>query len=253
MSPDHRQHRGAHPADRELFAVDRLPALRTATAELSWLLSRGYSAKSARALVGDRHSLNERQRLAVARAACSDTSRARRLATQLSPLASRRQNLLIDGFNLIVTLEAALSGGILLHCRDGCLRDLASVHGSYRSVMETGPALALVGDALAWLEPQSVRWLLDQPVSNSGRLAQRIRHLAAERGWNWEVELVFNPDAEIAAATGVAVTSDSAVLDRVAGWVNLAAQIVRQSLPESWVVNLSDDSVPAKPDASCPS
>src|SRR6266404_1471952 len=45
--------------------------------------------------------------------------------------------LLIDGFNLILTLESALGGGVMLVGRDGCYRDMASVHGTYRRVEET--------------------------------------------------------------------------------------------------------------------
>ena len=63
MSPDTRQHRGAHPADKQLFSDRYLPELRDSTADLSWLLSRGYSLKSSAKLVGDRHNLKERQRL----------------------------------------------------------------------------------------------------------------------------------------------------------------------------------------------
>src|SRR5207245_4573046 len=95
----------------------------------------------------------------------------------------RGEALVIDGFNRILHLEVALSGGVLLRCRDGCTRDLASLHGSYRSVVETETAIRLAGEALAELAPRSVEWLLDRPVSNSGRLAQRIETLGREAGW----------------------------------------------------------------------
>ena len=61
------------------------------------------------------------------------------------------EQVVIDGFNLLITLEAALSGGLVLLCRDGCLRDLSSVHGSYRSVQETERAINLIGTTLAEL------------------------------------------------------------------------------------------------------
>jgi hypothetical protein len=82
---------------------------------------------------------------------------------------------------------------------------------------------------------------LDKPISNSGRLAERIRNLAAGRGWPWSVELVFNPDAEIAASARVAVTSDSNVLDRAARWVNLGRQLFAAGRPESWLIDLRPD------------
>src|SRR5437867_1972479 len=194
MSPDIRQHRGAHPEDRKLFADDQLTALRTATTELSWLLTHGYAIKGALKLVGDRHALTDRQRLAVSRAACSDQSKTHRLSSRAGIESLRGEEVIIDGFNLIITIEAALSGGVLLSCRDGCIRDLSSVHGSYRSVNETDQAIQLIGTALGICEPGSVAWVLDRPISNSGRLANRIRDRATQLGWNWSVDVVFNPD-----------------------------------------------------------
>ena len=241
MSPDRRQHRGAHPADRQLFAVERLADLRAAVAELSWLLTRGYALKSALKLVGDRYALTERQRLAVSRAACSDASLERRAARCLPLDEVKGRQLILDGFNLIITTEAALGGGVLLLCRDGCVRDLSGVHGSYRAVSETEGALEMIGEALALLQPAAAGWLLDKPISNSGRLAERMRNLAAVRGWPWSVELVFNPDGEMAASARVAVTSDSNILDRAARWINLARHLVAARLPGAWLIDLRPD------------
>lgn len=178
MSPDLRKHRGAHPEDRSLFAAEHLPVLRTATSELSWLLTREYSMKGALKLVGDRYTLTDRQRLAVSRAACSDQGKARRARTLISTDDVAGKDMIVDGFNLIITIEAALSGGLLMICRDDCIRDLSSVHGSYRSVDETERAITLIGEAIDTLQPRSVRWVLDRPISNSGRLAKRIRDAA---------------------------------------------------------------------------
>ena len=238
MSPDRRRHRGAHPEDARLFEGASLPSLRVAVSELSWLLSRGYQTKSALKLVGDRHSLRERQRLAVARAACPDESLVRRRARRVGEGEVAGEGLIVDGFNLVITLEAALSGGVLVKGRDGCVRDLSSVHGSYRAVEETERAVVLAGEALAALAPSSVLWVLDRPVSNSGRLAERVRAVAQERGWSWEVAVEFNPDREIVNSSRVAVTSDSNVLDGVARWLNLGRMIVERHVPEAWVIDL---------------
>lgn len=238
VSPDKRQHRGAHPADRELFAEVNLSRLRAATSELSWLLSRGYAMKATLKLVGDQYSLTERQRLAVSRAACTEAQRESRGARCLPALRIENEYLFVDGFNLIITVEAALGGGLLILCRDECIRDLSSVHGSYRSVMETDRAIGLVGDTLECLKPKAVRWFLDRPISNSGRLARRLRDLAEEHNWSWSVDVVFNPDAEILSSDGIVVTSDSLILDRAARWVNLNRYLVEKYLTESWVIDL---------------
>lgn len=239
MSPDRRRHRGAHPEDARLFADERLAALRVATDELSWLLGRGYQPKSALKLVGDRHGLRERQRLAVSRAACPDERAEGRRASRLDAGGVAGSELIVDGFNLVITLEAALAGGVLILCRDGCVRDLSSVHGSYRAVEETERAVLLAGEALAAQRPASVMWLFDKPVSNSGRLAVRVRNIAAERGWPWTVEVEFNPDRTIINSGRVAVTSDSNILDRAARWLNLSRLLVERSVAHAWLVDLS--------------
>lgn len=124
----------------------------------------------------------------------------------------------MDGFNQLITIEAALSGAVILSGADGRLRDLSSVHGTYRSVEETEAALHLLGEALAGAG--QVRVVLDRPVSNSGRLAGRMRALGME------VELSDQADATLllAASRGAClVSADGPLLDRaVAAGARLA-------------------------------
>ncbi len=213
--PDRRRHRGPHPEDARLFAEAALPTLRAATAELSWLLGRGYAEAAALRLVGDHHQLHRRQRAAVARAACAPAVARRRRARTL-PVAGR--DVVVDGFNLVVTAEAALAGAVILRCADGRLRDLAGVHGTWRRVAETEAALALLLAALA--PARRVRWLFDRPVSNSGRLAARLRAAGAE------AEAVDRTDAAVAALAAegwLAATADGPLLDRVPASADLLA------------------------------
>jgi hypothetical protein len=241
--PDHRTHRGAHPEDARLFAADALPGLRAATAELSWLLTRGYAAPSALGLVGDRHALNARQRVAVRRCACADGALESRLARRVATGGVAGRLLLIDGYNVLTTVEASLGGGVVLAGRDGCFRDMASMHGTYRSVEETRPALELFADRLAALGVTSARWYLDAPVSNSGRLRAILLDVARQRGQRWEVDLVPDPDAVLPALAAsdpgvVVATADSGILDAPVAWFSLAAEIVG-SVQRAWVVDLS--------------
>jgi hypothetical protein len=202
------------------------------------LLTRGYNITSSLKLVGDRHGLRERQRLAVSRCACSEQDRQRRKDHVIAVEQLRGQEVTVDGFNLIITLEAALSGGPLLVGVDDCIRDLSSVHGSYRSVEETDRAIDMIGRALEQLAPSSVHWFLDRPVSNSGRLAAKITDLGTRHGWPWKVEVVFNPDSAIIAATGVAITSDASILDGVERWTDLKSYLIAREIRDAWQIDL---------------
>jgi hypothetical protein len=239
--PDHRAHRGAHPEDERLFSPVAWPRLKEAVADLSFLLTRGYNDVSALKLCGDRYALTERQRRAVGRAACADQALARRRAHQLAPAAIAGQPLSIDGFNVLTTVEAALGGAVLLACRDGTYRDMASVHGSYRKVEESAPALLRIGQVLGALQAGPATWYLDSPVSNSGRLKALIYEVAAEQGWGWRVEVVQSPDEVLARGADIAVTADSGILDRCARWFNLARLVVERAVPTARVVPLGDE------------
>lgn len=240
--PDRRRHRGAHPADDARFATRHHPALQRAASELSWLLSRGYPMRAALALVGDRHALDARQRKAVERSACSDAARAERTARRLDAAALRGRELWIDGLNVLTTVEAAFGGCPLLLGRDGSMRDMASVHGTWRRVVETSTAVGCVG---TWLEAHAVgpvRWLVDRPVSNSGRLCALLREVAAEHAWCWSADACDDPDRELADAPPdvVVASADSGVLDRCGSWFPLARAVVAAAVAGARCIDLGD-------------
>jgi hypothetical protein len=238
--PDKRTHRGAHPEDGEHFAPPWHAALRQAVGDLSWLLSHGYATPSAVKVVGDRYGLSARQRTAVTRCACTDAARDDRLRRQI-PLADLRgREILIDGYNVLTTIEVALGHGWVLAARDTTFRDMASIHGSYRKVEETAPAIEWLGQTLADGGVARCMLYLDQPVSNSGRLKGIVKEIVAGRGWPWEVQIVMNPDAVLIAAhdDAVVASADSVVMDGCARWMNLAREVVTRHVPDANVIDL---------------
>ncbi|MHC4438753.1 MAG: DUF434 domain-containing protein [Planctomycetota bacterium] len=239
--PDKRSHRGPHPADEKLFAAEAISDLRSALADFSLLLTKGYADKSALKLVGDKFSLTERQRLAVMRCACSDRQLASRSENRIEAKNLAGQSVAVDGYNVLITVEAAMSGGVIFAGRDGCFRDLASIHGTYRKVTETIPAVRMIAEFLQDLGAGKVMWLLDSPVSNSGRLKTLIRELAEQNNWNWEIELLLSPDAELIKTDLIVASSDSVILDGCRRWINLATAIIRQKLPSAWIIDLSSE------------
>lgn len=238
--PDSRRHRGPHPEDRELFGAAARGPLQAAVTDLSWLLDSGYAANAALKLVGDRFALRERQRRAVLRSSCTDAQRQHRASRRADPTNLRGATVWIDGFNVLTTVEAALSGGVLLRGRDGALRDMASMHGSYRKVEETIPAIHCIAECITDHGLTACRWLLDAPVSNSGRLKTRILGVAKERGLDWTVDVVADPDAVLIEADGVVVASaDARILDLGGPSWNLAAAAVARCTSDPWLVDLS--------------
>ncbi len=236
--PDRRNHRGPHPDDESLFARNEWPVLRGAVADYGWLLSHGYAHGSSLKLVGDRYGLVSRQRTAVGRCTCSDADRASRQERRVGAEALIGRPLWLDGYNVLTTIEAALAGGVILPGCDGAYRDMASMHGSFRKVEETRPAIELIAKVTASLRVEESVWYLDRPVSNSGRLKTILEDLAAEHGRQWRVELVPDPDPVLAEAEHVVATADSAILDRCKAWFNLAREVVDREIPSARIVDL---------------
>lgn len=235
---DKRKSRGPAPDDRKCFGPEQVETLRTAVRDHSWLLTRGYAQPGALKLVGDRYSLRQRQRTAVMRAACSDQSLSRRCSTCLGFSDLKGRGIIIDGYNLLITIESALSGALILKCRDGTCRDLAALHSTYRRIEQTLPALEEIADILIQGRVGHARLLFDRPVSNSGRLKMLARDLFHQRNLDWQVETSQSPDREMIESDRVVISSDSAVLDRCETWTNAAAMIVNK-IDDPWLLDLS--------------
>lgn len=117
---------------------------------------------------------------------------------------------------------------------------MASMHGSYRKVAETLPALELLGRVTATLGVKECLWYLDRPVSNSGRLKGMMQQVAAANAWPWRVELIPDPDAVLAEADQIVATADSSILDRCGAWFNLARETLVRHVPQARVLKVID-------------
>ncbi len=235
--PNKQKHRGRHPRDNVLFAEKQFPRLREAVVDLSHLLSRGYNDNAANKLVGDRYQLAARQRALLLRAACPKETSKTRQSKRIEKIEN--STLCLDGYNILITVETMLSGGVLLRGADGCIRDLASVHGSYRKVEETIPAIKLIGRHLQETTFKKMCWYFDAPVSNSGRLAALLREMAEEHGWSWEVEVVRSPDNVLKASKDVITTSDGIILDGCVHWFDLLTLIYSELPAKPYILDFS--------------
>ena len=221
------RNRGKEGRDDELFGTEKARmAICNAVADISYLLGKGYNEKSSVALAGNRYKLNTRQQKAVRGIAASIDDVKQRNKKEVSASFLTGKNLDIDGFNLLILLETAYSGGYLFKGMDGAYRDLSSVHGSYKRVTKTMDVLEQVGHLLKTHNVGVITWYFDTPVSNSGRLQTILGEFASTRNFNWRIELVFNPDKVLAQSTNVVVSSDAYVLNECQNWFNLPELLI---------------------------
>jgi len=231
------KHRGKHSKDEHNFALKWHPIFATAASDLSFLLGKQYGEKSALALVGNRYQLNKRQQRALSLVTCPSDKISSRKQKALKSKDLAGQEIVIDGYNLLITIEAALSLGYILVGQDGCYRDIASVHSTYKKVDETIPALLLIDKVLKELKVKHVQWYFDAPVSNSGRLKVLLYELAEKNQSNWNIDLVFNPDTTLIEKQKICITADSWILDEVNAYFNLSQYIISTQIPSALVLD----------------
>lgn len=234
--------RGYDPKDETVFSSSTLPILLKAQEDIQWLLDHGYPMKSVITFVGSHYQLTSRQRSALQRATDRTTCYHERKSKCLDLERLEEGPLLVDGFNLIITLETAISGSMVIEGADGVIRDLAGLRGTYRIIKQTDQALDLLSLFIQAYHVPSVHVYLDAPVSNSGKLRKKI--LEQSLSWNSPetVDLVPNADRELSGKARIA-TSDSVLLDQCQSWFNLVTAIVKNRVPHPWIVQLNQSSI----------
>ena len=220
--------RGYVPEDERNFAPEAIHTMQIASFHVRYLINEGYDLKQASTFVGNHFLLSERQRLAIMRSLATDEQLAGRRDRQVQITDLGEKEVWIDGFNTIITLEVMLSEGILFECMDGTIRDLAALRGTYRLIPETSEAVRMMLHILQEARISKAIILLDEPVSNSGRLKALIADIGEEFGFEMDIQILRDVDRSLYGRENV-ITSDSVILDHCVSWVNLAAECMKET------------------------
>ncbi len=209
--------------------IDQIEKLRCAGEELFYLINRGYQIKPASTFVGNHHLLSERQRLALARSISSKDRIEERLAKEIHEL--KNSVVYIDAFNTVITLEIAFSGSTLLSCMDGTIRDLAGLRGTYRIIDKTDMAIETIRNVLETEGVKEAHFLIDAPISNSGRLSGKIEDMFTGSRVKAESEVINDVDRNLYDKEKV-ITSDAIILDNCRSWFNLTKRAIEAEIGE---------------------
>ena len=215
--------RGYVPEDERNFSISALETMRTASRHINYLINEGYDLKSASTFVGNHFLLSERQRLAIVRSLATKEQ----LETRMGKTNENGAEVWVDGFNMIITLEVLFCDSILFTCMDGTIRDLAALRGTYRIIPETTDATSMLLDVLLEAGVESIHILLDEPVSNSGRLKALIADIGEKYPFTLDIQIRKDVDRELYGKENV-ITSDSVILDNCKSWINLTPKCLEK-------------------------
>lgn len=160
----------------------------------------------------------ESERFILIRVIVASTQASARKAKLVPLEALNGKAILIDGYNVLITVESILEGFPVYLCDDGLLRDIRGIFRSYKPSRMTDQALSEILELLARFNPSRAEFLLDQQISMSGSLAAHIREMMALKGVAGTAKTETNVDHNLKATKDVVATSDGNVID-AAGFV----------------------------------
>jgi hypothetical protein len=200
--------------------------LRDAVCDLRYLLERGYKRKAAVDYVSNRYRLPTADRNLLLRAVYPRVEAAEHRRKLVGAPDIRGEEVLIDGYNVLITVEALLQGRTLVLCDDGYLRDTSAVYGKYRIDEGTLSALDAI---LGFLKKYSLHpvFIFDSQVSRSGELCGLIRERLREHGLPGDARTATQADKTLrrSGREKVISTSDTAVIKNAGRILDIPSHI----------------------------
>ncbi len=186
-----------------------------ASQDLKYLLDRDYKRTTALNLVADRYSLTEKERNLLHRYVFSEKE-IRRHRKKLCPLSRMRgKRIVIDGYNVLITVEAVLEGRDIVLGMDGILRDVKGIFSRYKFNKNSKIAIDKILEKLKEFTPGFILFIFDSQVSKSGELAAFVRGRLEEYRLNGDARTSPNADKEIKKLNYITLTSDSIIIENV--------------------------------------
>ena len=204
-----------------------------AVKDYKYLLNRGYPRTLALNTVTTRYMLNKRERLLLYRTIHTDKQVQRIINKLINVESIDKFPLIIDGYNVILTIKAALMCDYVYESDDTFVRDLLSVHGAVKYDTYFNESLNLLIRTIKELNVPYVLIVLDKQVSKSGELARNIRSLLEKYGVNGNAETMRKNDVFIIskAKEYVVCSSDVVILLKAEKVFDLAGFIIRKYMP----------------------
>ncbi len=208
------------------FSFLKSKNLQRASEDFRYLLNRAYPRKAALELVGNRYQLTSDQRHLLHRGVFSVADAKSRQKKKISPNQIRGYDLVIDGYNVLITIEAGLSGRPLVLGDDGFIRDISGVSGNFQKTELTMEALEHLLNVLRKAKPRQTLFLFDSPISRSGELALEVRGRMKKENLPGDAMAVRVPEKILIGFPGRVATSDTAIIDRSHKALDLAGYVL---------------------------
>ncbi|WP_406671231.1 DUF434 domain-containing protein [Methanolobus sp. ZRKC4] len=201
-----------------------------AATDIRYLLERGYKKDSSIRFAGDHYRLDKNDRYILARTVFSpETSKARK-KKKIHREELKGKTLLVDGYNVLITLESMLGGERMWIADDSFLRDIQGVFNNHTNDNLTFQAVEKMLSFLLSTEIKKTDVLLDTQMKRSGELAAFIRKRMKELSIKGEARTSRHVDYDLKNChpSYVVATADGIIIDSVKNVIDIPACIYRK-------------------------
>lgn len=211
-----------------------------AAKDLRYLLSRGYNRESSLKFVSDKYQLLKTEKMMLYRGVYDHEKAENHKAKLIEFEKVKDKEIVIDGYNVIITLESGLKGKTLIECDDGFIRDVSAIHGKHRITEFTLKAIELIAEKLKEIKPKNAIFVLDSQVSKSGELASLIRKKLIEFEINGTAYTAKKADVFSLSFKSIIASSDAVIIEKAYKIVDLAGKILKEKLKINKIISIKD-------------
>ncbi|BDB97231.1 DUF434 domain-containing protein [Saccharolobus caldissimus] len=204
--------------------------IRDAFIDYKYFLNRNYSRKIALDAVTTRYNLTKLERLLLYRCVHSDYE----IETIRRKISYERE-VVIDGYNLALTLLSAINGEEIFLCDDGFFRDLGL--GKYKNSNFIIDALIIISEYCEKLN-LTCEIILDSQISKSGEIASELRKK------NIRAKTVNKADKEVILSNKIIYSNDFLVLYKSQRITNIFNELLIENdfkiIRGPWIVSAEE-------------
>ena len=198
------------------------------------LLRWGYPKFATIGFVATHSRLSVEERYILTRVIMPPNRIVSRINKRISCTSIKDRDLLLDGYNVLLSVDSLQKNEPMWYCDDGYIRDTRYYFSKSKQAEDIEESLDLVLKFLSNTHPKSALFLLDAQISRSGELAGLIRRKMNQYGIPGEARTSKTADFELKAEgknsekSLIVATSDGIVIDSVLQVIDIPACLMEK-------------------------
>lgn len=226
--------RGLHDNSVDFSGLYLKEKLLKPARDIRSILRWGYPKFATIRFVADHFQLSVEERHILTRIIMPPDRVISRINKKVACKGMKDRNLLLDGYNVLLSVDSLLKKEPMWFCDDGYIRDTRYYFSKAKQAEDIEEALDTILKFISEAGPKSAVFLFDAQISKSGELTGFIRRKLKEYGISGEAKTSKTTDFELKTGSGnpennaIVATSDGIVIDSVLQVLDIPACLMEK-------------------------